>query len=227
MRTLSIVIPCYNERDHVAELLSRVFAVKMPSGWEREVIVVDDASTDGTQEILRTLEFPVHLILRKENGGKGTALRDGFAVATGTHFLIQDADLEYSPNDIPALLSAVEEGEHAVYGSRYLKKGGGRGSLFLRLGVGFLSWLTGALYGTRLTDVNTCYKLFPRSAASLFPSGGFEADGAFAALLLREGYTIREIPISYAPRTVAEGKKLKFHVGWDTLVAILRHYFAR
>ena len=227
MRRLSIVVPCHNERAHVAELLRRVFDAALPAGWEREVIVVDDASTDGTQDVLRTLELPLRLVFRKENGGKGTALKDGFAHVTGDYVLIQDADLEYDPNDIPVLLSAIGDERTVVYGSRYLEKGGARGAWLLRAGVGFLSFLTGTLYGTKLTDVNTCYKLFPRAAMVVFPSGGFEADGSFASVLLRRGYTIREVPISYAPRTVAEGKKLKFHVGWTTLVAILRHYFAR
>jgi dolichol-phosphate mannosyltransferase len=226
MRTLSIVIPCYNERAHVGELISRVFAVTLPEGWEREVIVVDDASTDGTPDVLRALTYPLRLVFLKRNGGKGSALRAGFALATGSHVLIQDADLEYDPNDIPRLLAVLGDEKTVVYGSRYLEKGGGRGSLLLRAGVGFLSFLTGALYGKRLTDVNTCYKLFPMSAAHIFPEGGFEADGAFASLLLRRGYDIREVPISYAPRTAAEGKKLKFHVGWATLVAILRYRFA-
>lgn len=227
MRTLSIVIPCFNERAHVAELVRRVFTVAMPEGWEREVIIVDDASTDGTQEVLRALPHPIRLVLCKENGGKGNALHAGFAVATSTHFLIQDADLEYDPNDIPRLLREVRDEKVAVFGSRYLTKDGGRGSWVLRAGVGFLSWLTGALYGVRLTDVCTCYKLFPRDAVRFFPTGGFEADASFASALLAHGYAVHEVPISYAPRTAAEGKKLKFHVGWDALIAILRHYFVR
>lgn len=227
MRTLSIVIPCYNERSHVAELLRRVFAVALPEGWEREVVVVDDASTDGTQDVLRALDLPLRLVLRQTNGGKGNALRDGFKVATGSHLVIQDADLEYDPNDIATLLSAVEDDRTAVYGSRYLHKGSRRGSRVLHAGVWVLTQLTNVLFDGKLTDICTCYKLFPREAISLFPKGGFEADALFAAVLLQHGYRIREVPVSYAPRTLAEGKKIKYRDGFRTLYAILRQYVAR
>jgi glycosyltransferase involved in cell wall biosynthesis len=227
MRKLSIVIPCFNERDHVAELLTRVFAVTLPDGWEREVIVVDDASSDGTPDVLRALDLPLRLVFRQTNGGKGTALHDGFNVATGTHIIIQDADLEYDPNDIPSLLDAIEDERTVVYGSRYLREGGKRGAFILRAGVWALTGLINVLFGARLTDTSTCYKLFPREAAQLLPHGGLEADSVFAAILLRAGYRIREIPISYAPRTIAEGKKMKYRYGFKALISILRLYIKR
>lgn len=224
-RTLSIVVPCYNERNTVATLLERVCAVEFPEGWEREIIVVDDGSTDGTPELVKDLDFPILLIMRAENGGKGTALVDGFREATGTHILIQDADLEYDPNDIPALLEAVDDApDTVVYGSRNLHPGPRKGSLILRAGVWFLTNLINTLYGVRLTDVNTCYKLFPREAASLFRPGGFEADILFDPALIRAGYRIREVPISYSARTVAEGKKIKYADGFKAIFAILADY---
>lgn len=224
MQKLSIVIPCYNERSTVATLLERVFATRFPEGWEREVIVVDDGSTDGTPELLKGLGLPIRIIERTENGGKGTALVDGFREATGTHILIQDADLEYDPNDIGVLLEAATESDVVVYGSRNLRRGARTGSRVLRAGVWFLTKLVNVLYGTKLTDVNTCYKLFPREAASLFPRGGFEADVLFDPALVRAGYVIREVPISYSARTIAEGKKIKYADGFKTMFALIADY---
>jgi glycosyltransferase involved in cell wall biosynthesis len=225
MRTLSVVIPCYNERLHVAELLRRVFAVPMPDGWKCEVIVVDDASTDGTQNVLRALEFPMRKIFRTENGGKGTALLDGFREAAGDYFLIQDADLEYDPKDIPALLCAVDDHMTAVYGSRYLAHTGKRGSPLIRAGVWCITELINFLYGLRLTDANTCYKLLPRAAASLFKPGGFTSDSLIGPALVRAGYRIREVPVSYHARTRAAGKKIKYIDGFRIVGAILRDYW--
>lgn len=225
MPKLSIIIPCYNEQATVAELLRRVSAVSLPEGWEREVIVVDDASDDGTQEMLRSLLLPVCLIFRDANGGKGTALKDGFAYASGEYVLIQDADLEYDPSDIPVLLAALGGKRTAVFGSRYLNLGNRSGSRLLRLGVGSITWLINRLYGSSLTDACTCYKLFPREAISLFPDGGFDADALFAPALLAAGYEIREAPVSYVPRTVAEGKKIKYRDGFRILYLIVVRYF--
>ena len=225
MRKLSIVIPCYNERSTVGTLLGRVFAATFPEGWEREVIVVDDGSSDGTPELVRRLGLSVRIIVRTENGGKGTALVDGFKEATGTHLLIQDGDLEYDPNDIRSLLDALSAQNVAVYGSRNLIPRTRPGSYTLRLAVWILTMLVNILYRVRLTDICTCYKLFPREAASLFPKGGFEADMLLAPALIRAGYVIKEVPISYNGRTVAEGKKIKYVDGFKALYAIVSDYF--
>jgi glycosyltransferase involved in cell wall biosynthesis len=224
MQRLSIIIPAYNERRTIGMLLERVFAARFPEGWEREVIVVDDGSTDGTSELVKELRLPVRLIERAENGGKGTALVDGFREATGTHVLIQDADLEYDPEDIPALLDAIDGPKSAVYGSRNLRPGTRKGSFLLRMYVWSVTKLVNFLYGTKLTDLCTCYKLFPRDAAPLFRTGGFEADMLIATALARHGYSIKEVPISYSARTVAEGKKIKYADGIKALFAILSDY---
>jgi glycosyltransferase involved in cell wall biosynthesis len=224
MQKLSIVIPCYNERTTVGTLLERVLKVPLPGGWEREIIVVDDASTDGTSDMLAKQNFPIRLIRRTRNGGKGTALLDGFREATGSHFLIQDADLEYDPEDIPLLLNALRP-DAAVYGSRY-RPDGRRGSKLLRFGVWSLTKLMNFLYGTRLTDVCTCYKLFPREMGTFWQPGRFEPEMLITAELVRQGYQIREVPISYHPRTVAEGKKIKYGDGIRLLATILTDYLA-
>lgn len=225
MHTLSIVVPSFNERNTIATLLQRVFDAPLPEGWQREVIVVDDGSTDGTPELVKSLGLPIHVIERARNGGKGTALVDGFREATGTHILIQDADLEYDPNDIQYLVAALSGPKSVVYGSRYIRPGVRKGSLMLRAGVWTLTQLINRLYSTKLTDVSTCYKLFPREAAVLFPAGGFEADILFDPALIRAGYRIREVPISYSARTVAEGKKIKYSDGIRAFFGILADYF--
>lgn len=225
-KKLSVIVPCFNERDTVRTLLERVLAVVMPEGWEREIIVVDDASTDGTRGVLESLDLPVRIIYRAANGGKGTALVDGFGAATGTHLIIQDADLEYDPSDIPTLLSALDTERTAVYGSRNLRPHEREGSYVLRAGVWLLTELTNRLYGTQLTDACTCYKLFPRSAIPLFAPGRFDADILFAPALARNGYRIREVPVAYEPRSVAEGKKIGYGDGLHALWALLRDYGA-
>jgi dolichol-phosphate mannosyltransferase len=234
-KKLSIVVPCFNERATVETLLRRVLVVPMPNGWEREVIIVDDGSTDGTQEVLRAFDLPVRIIYRASNGGKGTALVDGFAEVQGSHVLIQDADLEYDPNDIPSLLTALDEAqgtdaEHArkvvVYGSRNLRPGKRKGKRLLQAGVWFITKLINFLYGTKLTDASTCYKLFPKSAIPLFKPGGFDSDILFDPALIRAGYRIIEVPISYDPRSTAAGKKIKYRDGIKAIFALLGDYAA-
>ena len=228
MQKLSIVIPCHNEEATVALLLERVCAFPLPEGWEREVIVVDDASTDGTRDLLVALadRLPIRVLARAANGGKGTALVDGFKEATGTHLLIQDADLEYDPEDIPTLLAAVDGPRVAVFGSRYLAHRGRRGGPVLRAGVWLITEFINLLYGTKLTDACTCYKLFPKQAAPLFTTGGFAPDTLIGPALVRAGYDIREVPVSYHARSREEGKKIKYADGFHIIGAILADYLA-
>jgi len=220
MKKLSIVIPCYNESKTIVTLVERVLAVQLPAPWQREVIVVDDASRDGTADVLSAAQLPVQLVRRTTNGGKGTALCDGFRVASGTHVLIQDADLEYNPADIPALLARIDSGADAVYGSRNLGTNR-KGRLLWRLGTGFITELINVLYGAHLTDACTCYKLFPKEATPLFVPGGFESDMLLGPALLRAGYTIAEVPIQHEPRTARDVKKIRYIDGVRGIVAIL------
>lgn len=226
MPKLSIVIPCYNERANIETLLSRVLAFPLPEGWEREVIVVDDASVDGTRDILKNLSLPVTVFYQEENGGKGSALTRGFKEATGTHILIQDADLEYDPNDIPALLAAIDGPMSAVYGSRNLHHTKREGFWVQRAGVWVITKLINGLYRVRLTDVWTCYKLFPREAAHTFRPGRFESELLFTAELLRAGHAIKEVPIAHYPRPVSEGKKIRYRDGVWGITALILDYLA-
>ncbi|MFQ6101160.1 MAG: glycosyltransferase family 2 protein [Anaerolineae bacterium] len=218
---LSIIVCVYNERDTVLTVLDRVQGVDLGPGWEREIIVVDNFSTDGTRELLQSVDLPdVRVIFHPRNLGKGTSVCTGIAHCTGDYAIIQDADLEYDPADYSTFLDRVAN-EHpaAVYGSRTL---GGRAIykyVANYLGVRFLTWLTNLLYGGRLTDVATGAKMV---RVELFKSlhltgSGFDLDFELTAKILRAGHEIVEVPITYRPRTIAEGKKIR---PWDGLRAI-------
>lgn len=222
--TVSVIVPCYNEERTVAELLTRLAAASLP-GWGKEIIVVDDASRDGTRDILRRYENEMRVIYCEENGGKGTAIRRGITQATGAYVLIQDADLEYDPADIAALVAVVDRGTaDVVYGSRNISPRTKRGGLLARAGVWFITKLINLLYRLSLTDVWTCYKLFPREAADEFAAGRFESELLFTAALARRGYRFAEVPISYYPRAVAEGKKIRYRDGIWAIMAIVRDW---
>lgn len=227
-RTVSIIIPCYNEERTVEELLRRLQVAFVPSGWKKEFIIIDDASQDGTRSILKQYEEKMRVIYCEQNGGKGTAVRCGIENTMGEYVLIQDADLEYDPMDIVTLLAAVDSGTaDVVYGSRNLNPQTRHGGTLARAGVWFITKLINLLYGLSLTDVWTCYKLFPRAAADEFAAGRFESELLFTAALARRGYRFVEVPISYTPRAVAEGKKIRYRDGIQAIIAVvwdwLRH----
>jgi glycosyltransferase involved in cell wall biosynthesis len=222
VRTLSIVIPAYNEERFIATLIDRINAVDLtPLDFVRELLVIDDGSRDRTAEIAATLEG-VRLI-RKANGGKGSAVRAGIAAATGDFVMIQDADLEYDPRDYLPMLEAIVTGRApVVYGSRYLKHPG-RGvlrnlltgrhpqqSIAAYLGGQSLSFVALACTGQYLTDTVTALKLFPRTLLNdlALESPGFELDHEITAKVLARGLSIVEVPIRYYPRSRAEGKKI-------------------
>jgi len=228
MHKLSIIVPCYNEARTIEEILRRIETAPVPPLWEKEVIVVDDASTDGTRDILRLLESRVRVLYCEHNGGKGTAFSRGLAVATGTHMVTQDADLEYDPQEIQLLLEPIIAGRaDAVYGSRTLRPQERYGSLVARMGVWVLTKLINILWNLKLTDACAGYKLFPAAAAPLWRTGRFDSDIRFAGALAQHGFTIAEVPIHYRPRAWNEGKKIRYHDGLRAIVAIvadwLRH----
>ncbi len=219
---LSIIIPCFNEHDTIGPVLDRVRGVALPENLEREIIVVDDGSTDSGAE--RLVEYvarwpEVRLHRAVTNFGKGAAVRAGLALATGDIVLIQDADLELCPEEIPLLLTPILAGQcDVVYGSRFLGKRPMRWSLSY-LANRIITWLARVLYATWLTDVETCYKVMRRSvlARMRLRSVGFEIEPELTAKLLRLGHAIREVPITYTPRTVAGGKKIR---AWDGVKAV-------
>ncbi len=223
MHKLSIIIPVYNERRTIERILDRVEHALMP-GWEREIIVVDDGSTDGTREFLGSRPT-IKVILHEKNGGKGTAVRTGLAAAMGDFVLIQDADLEYDPEDIARLLAEVDAGRaDVVYGSRNLRPREREGAYIPRMGVWGITKLINILHQLHLSDVWTCYKLFPRAAASDFRAGRFDSELLFTAALARRGYRFAEVPISYHPRDASEGKKIRYRDGFIAISRIIEDW---
>jgi glycosyltransferase involved in cell wall biosynthesis len=206
---VSVVIPVYNERDTVVEIVRRVQAV----GIHREIIVVDDFSMDGTRQILVELarEDDVTILFHGYNKGKGAALRTGFQRASGDVVLVQDADLEYNPNDLPRLLAPIESGvADVVYGSRFLENAAQDKSRTHRFGNWLLTQASNLATGQRLTDMETCYKVFRREVldAIELQQNRFGFEPEITAKISRLGYRILEVPIGYAPRGFDEGKKI-------------------
>ncbi|HSM52305.1 MAG TPA: glycosyltransferase family 2 protein [Thermoanaerobaculia bacterium] len=231
---ISIVVPAYNERATVAQLLDRVASAPLPEGVEREIVVVDDRSTDGTRELLRELATrgypPFRLVEHEVNRGKGAALRSGFAVAEGDLVLIQDADLEYDPRDYPKLLQPILDGEaDVVYGSRFL--GGPHRVLFYwhYLGNQLLTTLSNMLTDLNLSDMETCYKVFRRELLDGIElrSDRFGIEPELTARFSQSQARIYEVPISYHGRTYAEGKKIGWRDGFAAIWAILRYNLGR
>jgi glycosyltransferase involved in cell wall biosynthesis len=226
---LSVVIPVYNERRTIADLVGRVRAVQ---GVDLELILVDDGSTDGTAAVLRDLEAgqpDLRVVFKPGNSGKGDSLRIGFGHVTGDYVIIQDADLEYDPLDYGRLLAALDAGQtRVVYGSRFAERHHGASRLHY-LGNRFLTAATNAAFGSRLTDMETCYKLIP---ARLLPGLDIQAkrfnfEPEVTAKLLRLGVEIVEVPISYRGRTAREGKKITWRDAFSAVWTLARYRFWR
>jgi glycosyltransferase involved in cell wall biosynthesis len=227
---LSIVIPVRNEADTIVTLVERVRAVDY--GMSREIIVVDGASTDGTREALLSLPTcsEIVLVLEDQARGKGRAVRTGFERATGDILVVQDADLELDPAQIPFLLQRLMEEERtAVFGSRFKDRGRGDTPLVSYTGNKILTWSANLLFFTRLTDILTCYKVLRSDVARALNlrCDGFDFDAEVPCRLLRQGYQIVEVPVTYNPRSIDEGKKLTARAGWSVLRAILHIRFTR
>jgi len=239
---LSVVVPVYNEVDTIAEILRRVRAVNLTVSIgfgseagstvepEREIVVVDDGSTDGTRDLLRQLngESGTKVFFHEQNQGKGAAVRTGLERATGDVMLIQDADLEYDPRDYPALLQPIlENRSEVVYGSRF--RGGPTRAMFFWHMVGnrFLTFVTNVLYDSILSDMETCYKVFTREVADQLDlkAAGWGFDPEITAQILQLGYRIYEVPITYTGREFEEGKKIGWRDGLTVLWTLLKYRF--
>ncbi len=228
-RTLSVIVPVFNERNTVGEIVRRMRRVELPD-LDLEIVMVNDASWDGTADILKAIEdSTVRVVHHAENAGKGAAIRTGLSHARGDLVLIQDADLEYDPDDWPRLLAPVLKGRaQVVYGSRFT--GERRNMLFTHwMGNRFLSLVTDVLYNTTLSDMETCYKLFDRRVLDgiTIRSEGFDFEPEITAKLLRRGHRIYEVPISYAGREYSEGKKITWRDGFRALWTLARYRFWR
>jgi len=227
-RLLSVIVPVFNERVTVAEIIRRIRAVDVPV--DVEVIVVDDGSSDGTDKVLSALgDSTVRILTHPVNQGKGAAIRTGMAAARGDLLLVQDADLEYDPEDWPSLLEPVLRGKaQVVYGSRFT--GQRKNMLPLHwIGNRFLSLVTNVLYSSTMSDMETCYKLFDTRVLEgiTIESDKFDFEPEITAKVLRRGYRIYEVPISYAGREVSEGKKITWRDGVGALRALIKHRFTR
>lgn len=223
--TLSIIIPCYNENENIVKIVEMVRKVPIAN---KEIIVVDDKSTDGTREILKTKVRPLvsKIVYHKKNGGKGAALRTGFKHATGDIVIVQDADMEYDPMEYPLVIAPILEGRTTVaYGSRFLNAKA-KGYLANRLANKFLTRLSNLFTHQHLTDMETCYKAFKREVIQSIKIEerrfGFEPE--ITAKVSKKKIRIIETPISYYPRKIEEGKKIGVRDGIRAIYCIVKYH---
>lgn len=224
MKKLSIIIPCYNELENIRSIVKRV---RQSSIQDKEIIIVDDCSTDGTREILKNEIEPIvyKVIYHKKNKGKGGALKTGIKYATGDVVIIQDADMEYNPKEYPNIVNIIFENQaDVVYGSRFLR-GGVKGYLRNYLANKFLTFLSNCKTGLKLTDMETCYKAFKREIIQSINIEemrfGFEPE--ITAKIAKKGIKIKEVPIKYYPRKNSEGKKIGFKDGIRAIICIWKY----
>ncbi len=222
---LSVLIPAYNEINNIKNILDKIGEVTIPM----EIIVVDDGSTDGTRELLYTLKSVVLFVLKqKKNQGKGGAIKTAIEHSRGDIIIIQDADLEYDPQDYYKLVPLIESGqEKVVYGSRFLNKQNKHSYFSFFLGGQVVTWITNILYLQNLTDEPTCYKVFDAKLLKSIKLNctGFEFCPEVTAKIAKLGYKIPEVPISYYPRSISEGKKINWKDGVEAIWVLLKYRF--
>lgn len=223
--TLSIIIPAYNESATIEALLAKLATTAFPH--PTQVIIVDDGSTDGTRDILERYRDTHTVIFHAHNSGKGAAIRTGIKSVTGTHVVIQDADLEYDPEDLVVMWKKMlAEDLPVLYGSRSMEHGRNKDAGFtFYWGGQLVTWTANLLYGLHLTDEPTCYKMFKSDVLLPLPlkCERFEFCPEVTALVAKKGYNIPEVPISYQPRTTEEGKKINWRDGFEALWTLVKN----
>jgi glycosyltransferase involved in cell wall biosynthesis len=233
MIILSIIIPAYNEEATLNELLEKVIAVELTNHVTKEIIVVDDCSKDRSYEIACEVaaahtELPIRCERHTANAGKGMAIRTGLRYMTGQYVVIQDADLEYEPNDYNLLLGyLLATGKKVVYGSRFLSRENTHSYQTFYWGGRLVSFIANVLYRQHLTDEPTCYKMFEAGLLQSIPLNctGFEFCPEVTAKVAKLGYKIQELPIRYYPRSILEGKKIKWYDGVEAIFTLLKYRF--
>jgi len=225
-KKLSIIVPVLNEESTIEEVIKRVERAPI-FGYQKEIIIINDGSTDNTKNILKNIKdkYSLKILEHQRSMGKGRAIRAGFEMATGSALIIQDADLEYNPNDWSLLLKELNGLKiGAVYGSRNINPEK-KGYFHYVLGVKFLTFLNNLLFGSKLTDIYTCYKLFPTDLIKSIKlnSDGFEIEAEMTVKILKKGLLIKEVPISYSPRRFEQGKKIRFKDGLIGLWTLVKY----
>ena len=223
---LSVVMPVFNEKDNIKEIIRRVSQVDI----DKEIIIVDDASTDGTRELLKEIKQDgVRVLFHDKNSGKGRALRTGFKEATADIVIVQDADLEYDPREYAKLIDPIAQGcADVVYGSRL--SGGMPQRVYMfwhKVGNNFLTLLTNILYNTTLSDMETGYKVFKKDVIRKIDikSNDFTVEAEITAKIFKQKCRVYEIPISYYGRDYSEGKKIRWYHGLSAIVALIKYKF--
>ena len=224
---LSIVIPVYNEKNTLLDIIKKIDS--LPTSLKREIILVDDGSTDGTRDILKTLEGRSDILVKykDKNSGKGDSLKLGFKNSKGDYVIVQDADLEYEPDDYFKLLEKIESGKKiVVYGSRFMGHYKDMSTLHY-LGNKMLTLLTNILFGVTLTDMETCYKLFPGDfiRSLKLKANRFDFEPEITAKICKAGYKIVEVPINYYGRKHSEGKKITWKDGFNAIYSLIKYKF--
>lgn len=225
---LSVIIPAYNERKTILKILNEVEKTELPENLDKEIIIIDDFSTDGTRDIVKGLSGKHKVFFQDRNRGKGAAIKTGIKEASGDFIIIQDADMEYSPSEYPRLLPPLLNGEaDVVYGSRFLKRGHRPKYRLFYLGNKFLSFLSSVLYGKRISDMETCYKVFRSEVIKNIniKSNRFDFEPEITAKLIKAGRKIKEVPISYNSRGFADGKKIGWRDGVVAIYVLIKYKF--
>jgi len=227
---LSIIVPVYNERATIGSVLERLLTIDLPTA--REIIAVDDGSRDGTAgelDAAASRSTLISVVHHEQNGGKGMAVRTGLARTKGSIVAIQDADLELDPAQLARLIRPVLDGQaDVVYGSRFLH-GSSHVPLMTRIGNRSLTMLTNALFRSALTDMETCYKIMRGDIARSLPlaANRFDIEPEITVMLLKRGVRIKELPVTFSPRSRAAGKKIRWRDGWHAVKLLLRNYRSR